>query len=325
MTIDEERQKELDELWLDSLLQESLRPEHSGDQRRIQMLLSKADFEEKEAHAAVVGKSSAFVRWLPLAIAASVLIAASCWSLFSPSSQQAYAAIARSLQSTPVAREYSIRILSNSLSGEQLTKTAQLYLDKNNRYAVHRQGWLGLSDIWFGSDGANHWFVPRVGPALQGSEQTLGGWLSRRDSTSPFLYLNTALKRMEKDYDLKMLPEADLGGVDGEGHVVCERVHGDLKSKGKTAGYRSLPIEIDLWADKQSGIARRVVLVWHREPNQVGAIQWTIDLAGYPSLVEKWFEPSGHTRLGQRILSIGKQADLDTLPIANGEQSSDGE
>lgn len=319
MTLDEDRRQELEQLWLDSLLQESLRPDRDRDQQRIQSLLSQPDFELNEGHLAIVPKSGSLVRWLPLVIAASVLIAVSSWSLFSSSNQRAYAAVARSLRATPAAREYSIRIFANSLAGDEVTKTAQLYIDKNNRFAVRRQGWLGLSDIWIGSDGTNRWFVPRVGPAFQGSEQILGGWLVRKDSTSPYLHLNTALKRMEKDYDLKMLHDIELEGVGVEGRIVCEQVHGAWNGQRKSASNRTLPTEIDLWVDKDNGIARRVVLAWNREPNQGGVTQWTIDLIGYPNLAENWFAPSGHIGVGQRIITIGKETDLDVMPKSNEE------
>jgi hypothetical protein len=319
MTLDEDRQKELDQIWLDSLLQESLRPEQDRDRQRIESLFSKPDFDLSEAHSAVDHKFRLLVRWLPLVIAASVLIAISSWPQFSSSNQKAYAAVDRSLRATPAAREYSIRILRNNLSGDELIRTAQLYLDKNNRFAVRRQSWLGSSDIWIGSDGTNQWFVPRVGPAFKGSERILGGWLMRKDSTSPYLHLNTALKRMKKDYDLTMLPEAGLDGVDGEGTILCERVHGEWKSQAKSSSDRAMPVEIELWADKENGIARRVVLVWNREPNQVGVTQWSIDLVGYPSLAENWFEPSGHVGGGQRIITIGKETDLEVWPKGTDE------
>jgi hypothetical protein len=319
MTLDEDRQKELDQLWLDSLLQESLRPEHDRDLQRIESLFARTELEQSELRSADVRKFSSFVRWLPLVIAASVLIAVSSWPQFSSSNQKAYAAVDRSLRATPAAREYSIRIFLNNLSGDELTRTAQLYLGKNNRFAIRRQSWLASSDIWVGSDGTNQWFVPRVGPAFKGSERILGGWLMRKDSTSPFLHLNTALKRMKKDYDLTMLPDAGLDGVAGEGTIVCERVHGEWKSQVKSSSDRPLPVEIELWADKDSGIARRVVLVWNREPNQVGVKQWSMDLIGYPSLAENWFEPSGHIGAGQRIITIGKETDLEVWPKANEE------
>ena len=319
MTLDEDRRQELDQLWLDSLLQESLCPGRDRDQKRIESLFTKPDFELHETHSAVVQKSGSLVRWLSWGIAASVLIAVGSWSLFSSSNQRAYAAVAKSLRATPAAREYLIRISANSLAGDEVTKTAQLYIDKNDRFAVRRQGWLGLSDIWIGSDGTNRWFVPRIGPAFQGSDKLLGGWLMRKDSTSPYLHLNTALKRMEKDYDLKMLPEMEWDGVGGEGRILCERVHGAWNGQRKSASNRTLPAEIDLWVDKDNGIARRVVLVWNREPNQGGVTQWTMDLIGYPSLADNWFAAGGHVGAGQRIIAIGKETDLDVLPKSSEE------
>ena len=320
MTLDDERKKELDELWLESLLEESLHPALDRDKDRIQLLFAKPDFESSESHSAVVIASRSIVRWLPLMIAASVLIALSSWSLFTQPNQHAYAAISRSLQPTPEAREYTIGIRAKLQSGDEVTKTAQLFLGKSNQFAVHRQGWLGLSDIWVGSDGTNQWFVPRIGPALQGSERILGGWLVRKDATSPYLHLNTVLKRMEKNYELHMLPDTNLDAVEGDGKVVCEHIHGLLNAQGKSAANRTLPADIELWVDKETGIARRVILAWNREAHQAGPIQWTIELKRYPRLSENWFEPSGHLGMGQRVLSIGNEADLDAFPRSSDEQ-----
>ena len=221
------------------------------------------------------------------------------------------------MQPTPVAREYAIRIVANSLSGSEVTKHARLFLDSGDRYAVNRRGWLGMGEVWFGNDGSNQWVVPRLGPAIIGSERILGGWMDKKDSTAPYLHIQTILKRMERGYTLQMLSDMKLDGVNGQ--VMCERVRGELKGRNKPPNNTALPIAIELWADQETGIAHRVVLDWYREPNHFGPIQWTIDLQGIPSLSEHWFEPAGHTAPGQRIVTIGKESELDALPKSNEE------
>ena len=63
MTLEEDRKKELDQLWLDSLLQEALRPCRDRDQQRIQLLFSKADFESTEARSVIARRSDSMVGW----------------------------------------------------------------------------------------------------------------------------------------------------------------------------------------------------------------------------------------------------------------------
>ncbi len=318
MTLDAERQAELNQAWMDSLLHEVLNPEPHREQAHLNALFAKPEFAPNESNSGLTRKFATPVRWIPIAIAASIVVVLGSWSLFPTSSQRASAAIARGLQATPVAREYAIRVVVNSLSGADVTKTAKLYLDSSNRFVVHRWGWLGLGDVWFGNDGNNLWVVPRLGPAIIGSEKVLGGWMAKKDSTAPYLHIKTILNRMEKGYTLYMLPDADLEGVDGR--VMCERVRADLKVNTKPQSTSVLPIAIELWADKETGVAHRVVLNWDREPNAFGPVQWTIDLQGFPALSENWFSPYGHTSQGQRIVNIGTESELETLPETN-EQS----
>lgn len=319
MTFDSERKKELDHAWIESLLHEALNREHISNADRIQSLFSKPNFEFRELHSSAIHKHRSFVRWLPLAIAASLAVVLGAWlSSFSNPNQLAYAAIARSLQATPVAREYSIRIIANTLAETTVTKTAQLFVDSSDRFVVHRQGW-GLGDVWFGNDGSNHWVVPRFGPAVKGSERILGSWLMKKDATTPYLHIKTILKRMEKEYRVSMLPDAVLTANFGQGDVLCERVRGEWKGPTRQPNNSMLPATIELWADKGTGIAHRVVLAWNLLPTQIGPLEWTIDLKGFPSLADNWFDPSGHTAAGQRILSIGKESELDSFSKSNEE------
>lgn len=319
MTLDAERKHALNQVWMDSLLQEALNPERNREQERLAVLFAKRDFNSKRSQSGfsvgrLVGRPTG---WLPIAIAASITIVLGSWSFFPTSNQRAYAAIARGLQPAPHAREYSIRIVANSFSGAEVTKSVQLFLDRGDRFAVHRRGWLGLGDIWFGSDGKNQWVAPRLGPALIGNERILGGWLSKRDSTAPFLHIQTILKRMEKGYTLQMLPDANFDGVNGR--VLCERVRGEWNERSELQNNATFPTDIELWSEKESGIVHRLVLNWGREPNQIGPIHWTIDFQGFPALAKDWFELSGHTAPGQRVVTIGKESELDSLPKSSEE------
>ena len=316
MILDAERQKELDHAWIESLLHEALNRDTQGDADRIHTLFATPDFDLRELGASSRSLRSSLARWIPIAIAASLLIVFGLWSLLSNPNQRAYAAIERSLKATPLAREYSVRIVANSLTKTAVPSTAQLFIDSADRFVVHRQGWV-VGDVWFGNDGSNYWVVPRLGPAVLGSERILGNWLAKKDATTPYLHIKTILKRMAKEYRLTMLPDTALASGDERADVVCERVRGECKEQISTPNHSLLPFAIELWADKKTGIAHRVVLTWNRQPTQIGPLEWTIDLKGFPSLADDWFTPLGHISADQRILAIGQEAELESLPKSN--------
>ncbi len=46
-------------------------------------------------------------------------------------------------------------------------------------------------------------------------------------------------------------------------------------------------------------------------------LTWRTGFVVTGSLAENWFEPSGHIGVGQRIITIGKETDLEVWPKAN--------
>ena len=99
MTLDADRQNEMNQVWMDSLLHEALNPEPHREHERLKTLFDKPVFDDVESNSTVNRRFGPLVRWLPIAIAASISIALGSWSLFSTSSQRAYAVlVARSSQ-----------------------------------------------------------------------------------------------------------------------------------------------------------------------------------------------------------------------------------
>ena len=311
MTLDENRQGELDHMWISSLLDETMNSESNLEQERLRNLFASQEFSRQETGFVVKSPIDTLFRWMPIAMAATIAVAIGCWSLFFTTDQRAYAAIARGMQPISVAREYSIRMVSNSAMGAELTNNARLFLDSEDRFVVHRLGWLQLGDVWFGKEGSNQWVVPKLGPAIVGSERILAGWMTKKDSTAPYLHIQTVLKRMEKGYTLTMLPDTDLDSFSGK--VICERVRGERKDPATAQRNNERPSAIEMWTDKATGIVHRLDLTWDRSPTEIGPIHWTIVLQGYPTLAENWFKLIGHTVPGQRIVMIGKGSELDTF------------
>lgn len=312
MTLNPDRKHELDQAWIDSLLVEAANKSRAEEQARLQVLFSNSELNEStNVTVKRVSETLSLSKWVPLAIAASLVLATSLWWLFSGNgNQQAYAAVVRSMQATPMAREYLIHIRANSATGST-ERSARLFLGSDNRFAVNHAGWLG-GEVWFGDNGKKKWFVPRLGPAVMGGEWLLNKWMTKSDATTPYLYLNTILQRMSKGYELESLADESLPNTDNSESTVCDHIRGTMKHPLKSNSNPNAPATIELWADKESGMARRVKLNWQRAPSQVGPVEWTIDLQGFPELAADWFEPRGHTRPGQRIMEAKSEVEVDS-------------
>jgi hypothetical protein len=115
---------------------------------------------------------------------------------------------------------------------------------------------------------------------------------------------------MANGYKLTRLPTEQLASYDGS-TVDCDHVRGTLKPNNKRAANSSIPDSIELWADRESGMAYKVLLKWERDSDQAGPTEWLIELAGHPSLKEDHFEPRGHVRANQRIIQVGSEAEME--------------
>jgi hypothetical protein len=98
-----------------------------------------------------------------------------------------------------------------------------------------------------------------------------------------------------------MLPnESVVASGQADTMVRCRRVRGVLRD---TTGRR--PCTIDLWADRDTGIARRVILDWELQPRQFGRSKVTFELVGSKELSPDWFEHSTHHDESRPVLHPG--------------------
>jgi hypothetical protein len=110
------------------------------------------------------------------------------------------------------------------------------------------------------------------------------------DFATPYLHVTTILKRTSRHYDLQRLPDDNLAAPGQPGTTVfCRRVRGVLRDTT-----RGLPRTINLWADRDTGIARRVILDWELQPGQFGRSTVTFELMGSKELPPEWFEHAMH-------------------------------
>jgi hypothetical protein len=180
-------------------------------------------------------------------------------------------------------------------------RVAELYVDRAERFALRRLASPLLGEVWIGGNERENWIVPPLGPILVGDAQMLQNWMAdKSDFPTPYLHLTTVLQLMSQRYELEMLPDSDLALLDRPDQIVrCRRVRGVLHDA--TWGP---PSTIDLWADHDAGIVRRLVLDWQLQPGQFGRSKVSIELVGCEELPRDWYEHSAHHGEGRSVLRV---------------------
>jgi len=305
----DELRRQADVQMLESLLRHAMRREPEVREARIQGVLQRLDEQiavrtedNRPSTVQVRKKPSRVWRWLSLAAAASLLLAVGLWWLADPS-PRAFALVQQSLQwaAEARARQYSVTAVVHLPVVGRTEITAELYVDRAQRFALRRPAIPLLGEVWIGGNEREKWIVPPRGPILVGDAQMLQNWMAdKNDLPTPYLHLTTVLHLMSQGYDLEMLPDTYLALPDQPDQIVrCHRVRGVLRDA--TWGP---PSTIDLWADRDTGIVRRLILDWQLQPGQFGRSKVSIELVGRKELPRDWFEHSAHHREGRPVLRV---------------------
>ena len=286
---------EADDRFIEALLSRALRPEPIHNERRVNRAL-KAIARTQPMTA------DPRVHWIPeffrrsgtrVAVAASILLVVSLlWPRAQPGNT-AYATVVRTLETAraPGTRHY--RVVSEvrrPLLGRG-TIEVDVYLDGVKRYAIRRRARPRTQELWFGRNGDSYWIIPPKGPHLRGDRAMLQQWLGKRDQMQDgILLLPDVLSRLAQDYALTSLDDEYLPGSTAGGRGVrCRRVRGVLRDKSLDA-----PVQIDVWADRESGVARKLLLDWRLAEGRFGVSRKKIELVGEPDLPPQWFDAEGH-------------------------------
>jgi hypothetical protein len=305
----DERRRQADVQMLESLLRHSMRREPEAREARIQGVLQRLDEQtaactedNRSSTVQVRKKASRVRRWLSLAVAATLLLAVGLWWQAS-SSRQALAVVRQSLQwaaETPT-RKYGVTAVVHLPVLGRTERVAELYVDRAQRFTIRRPLVLLPGEVWIGGNEQEKWIVPPQGPILVGDEQMLQNWIAHSsDFPTPYLNLTTLLQLMSQRYDLEMLPDTHAALPDQRDQMVrCRRVRGVLRDA--TWGP---PTTIDLWADCDTGIVRRLILDWQLQPGQFGRSKVSIELVGREELPPDWFEHSAHHDDSRLVLRL---------------------
>jgi len=307
----DERLEEADMQMLESLLRHALRPEPEARDARIHEVLQRLDeqndvaTEDNRQSVMQIGKvRSRGRRWLSLAAAVSLVLAAGLWWQASNPSRRAYAMVQESLQRAAEAgvRQYNVTAVVQRPVVGRREIAADLYVDGAERFVLRHPPILLLGEVWIGGNERENWIAPTRGPILVGDEKMLQNWMAdKKDLSTPFLHVTTILHRLSKGYDLEMLPDDGMAAPNQPNTTVsCRRVRGVLRD-----ATRGLPRTIDLWADRETGIARRLILDWELQPGQFGRSNITVELVGRKELPPDWFEHSAHHDEGRPVLRAG--------------------
>lgn len=306
MTLNPEQQDELDAALLDSLLHQA----YAGDKRedqRIAAILSRLDDKVLAAPTVLPSSRRRFSRWVSVALAASVLLAAGYSLTYLSTDNTAYAAVMRSLEVAPATRAYRVRMVHQRPVWGKREVISDLYVNDQNQFVARHPGWSRFGDVWIGGDTTHRWIAPRVGPAFVGGEEVVGNWLMRKDIPSTYLHVPTILRRMSRAYRLKMLGNEPLPKIDSPGEsILCQHVVGESRRSNL-----SLPIRIELWVNVDTGMAQRLDVHWKRAESERGPVQWSIDLVSTPELPSNWFELEGHIAKDRRIIPLKSTTELD--------------
>lgn len=334
MGLDNEKREILDQAWIDSLLVVSMSPNmDQSDETRIANLWRRIEIDsntpnrvdadsensERAPHTSLLAHPNEPTnrprsKWRSVLAVACViaLLSAIPW-LLRPS--HAIAAIDRANQVFPTPRKYRIQMAN--IGENASSRTVWLYLDSSNRYVVEHPSWFQSQRTWLGGDSRSQWIVPPVGPAFTGNQRILNGWLIRRDSDTPYLHLSTILDRMRNGYELTRPKSTELSSSDNQRTIDCEYIIGTRRLNRP-----GLPATIELWTQRDSGMAQRVVLQWGvQSKSSDGSMQkrWTIDLVDSPKLPSDWFSLEGHLRPSQRTIEVFSSNDLENIEVENAQ------
>lgn len=289
----EERRRVADLQWLHSLLQQTLRHDAVGRERRI-LRVCEAIRREALDQVQVATPPLRSRRWIASVLAAAALLAAVLVLRIPfvppPTAMAAVETSLKEARSSPD-RLYRIEAVIQPPVGSELRKVnARLWVRGETHYVLQHDGLLG--GLALGSNGREHWLVPPIGPVIVGNDPgVVQSRLLNSPLAVPFVQVTAILESLADRYELTLAPEQDLPAVDGHGTVRCAHVIG-RKRAGSAA---RLPDIIELWTTRQTGTAYRVDARWHADAQLTGPreirLQWTAMDGPLPS---DWYDHAAH-------------------------------
>ena len=278
---------------VDSLLQ-SL---YKTDQEQSRSLVSSGmerleQLEIRQAEMTAGGSIVRPPRWLVIGLATAAML---CIAIFIPlfdNSRSAMAAVTLSLDQArqDIGRHYLVHSRWRAQNGNSNAMKVDLFVKGGEQFALKIPNPIQPNmSVWVGSNQDQAWVVPPFGPVLEGNRRNLSEWFDRRkDASTPYLHITTALELMSELYELESLPDET---VDRDGDAIwCHRVTGRLKGEPSTES----PDHINLWANAESGVAVKIIATWDLVEGRSGRESVTILLQEEIDLADDFFTPETH-------------------------------
>ena len=288
---------EADSRFINALLGFALAPHAELSAKRVdRVMASIADSRSTLAPAA--GRYAAKHRrasWARLAVAAVFLIVVGALWRQVGAENAAHATVLRCLEAarSPGARHYrvTVDVVRPLLGPGKMVFDA--YSDGEERYAVRKRAVSPAQELWFGCNGEHYWTLSPEGPQSILDFVVLQRLIAKRDKINVDLILLPASlerMRMSQNYELSSLEPEPLGGpAPGETPVLCTRVRGTRREQ-----LSALPEFVDVWADPETGEARKIILDWKLDDEQISVSKKTIERMPTPDLPVDWFDAEGH-------------------------------
>lgn len=272
---------------IDSLLQTVYRSDKNEAQDRVSAAMLEIDSLVEPVSRRQKGWA-AKSKWIALATATVVLIAI-LLPIGGNQTPSALAVIRQSIEeaSKDVARQYRLSLKYQTKRDWVISREMDLYVKGSDQVAVRRE--LPRGDLWYGRSDTKGWVVAQRGPIIEGDISKMERWLEQQENLStPLLSLERMLKKMENGYDLEITDEETLVTAAGEIECVHVLAKWNLNAGGKQ------PDVIELWVDKETNSAQRVLLNWDRDSGNAGVKSIVLDLVDQSELADDWFLADGH-------------------------------
>lgn len=284
---------EMREAWIESLLKTM--DSTQADTERLARAMERIDGEQVSPVIPAI-RSPRF-RWASMAVAASVLLIALLWMQSNDPAKSALAAVERSLQlaAMPVPRKYELQIKYRT-GAKWKVYDSEIYMQGRDNFAVRHPGLLPETSFWVGQNESESWVVPAYGPVLKGGKDFLNKWLEASEEIrTSSLHVSTLLSRMRsKGYRLKI--EDTVLQRPNSYSIECEKIYAEsISPVSNPIKQEDPPTQIEVWVEKVSGLAIRVIAKWDRGKGDSGREYLELNFVREErNLTTDWFLAESH-------------------------------
>lgn len=247
-----------------------------------------------------------------LTLAAGILVLAIIWAGHNSTEVSAYAAVEQVYSAATSMQDREYRVVSElNRPNEMVQIESTLYVRGGDKYSIRHPFVLG--EIWIGNNGHQGWLMPPVGVAITREEspdnpQYIRRWANDGGFVIPELQLTALIAHLRDQYELELLPSEPLSTSSealvaaaaetladeqlARTEVMWRRIRGTLNVEQS-----GRPAVVDVWCHPETGVARRIDLVWRRDVEPVsgaGLRRMTVDLVRDHVLDDSWYEAAGH-------------------------------